>query len=76
LGNRKANMQDAKNKGRTARGSGHGRSKLTESQVLEILLSTEPQKIIAAKYGVTQATISDIKTRRKWSHIQMSTTLN
>jgi len=46
--------------------------KLTEEQVLEIRAALKcgvMQKVLAEEYHVTDRTISDIKTRRTWTHI-------
>lgn len=67
-GTRTDNAQDAKRKGRNARGSGHGRSKLTEAQVKEIRASTKFQRAIAKDYGVTQAHVSSILLGKSWNH--------
>lgn len=56
-------------RGRVARGEGSGHAKITEDDVRAIRASTELQKVIAARYGLTQTTISDIKRRRSWAHI-------
>lgn len=70
LGTQKDNMADRNRKGRQARGSKHGNSKLTESQVRVIrrLLAekTFTQRQIAQAFGVSAYIISDIKTGRKW----------
>jgi hypothetical protein len=50
-----------------ARGSKHGKSKLTEEQVRAIRVDQRPQKEIAAEYGIDRATVSDIKTGKSWS---------
>ena len=69
LGTRKDNMHDAHCKGRTAKGEKHGRSKLTEDQVRAIKKATGSQRSIAVMFGVSQPTISDIKTGQKWTHL-------
>ena len=55
-----------------ARGHKNSQAKLSEKQVIEIL-STENIREInlsqSVKYGVSIATIYDIKTKRSWSHI-------
>jgi predicted XRE-type DNA-binding protein len=68
LGTRKQNMQDAKNKGRNARGEGHGRSKLLPGHVVFALESKLRQWEIALALGVSQSHISAIKARKKWAH--------
>jgi|JI10StandDraft_1071094.scaffolds.fasta_scaffold05142_31 hypothetical protein len=69
LGSRTDNMQDARDKGRSAIGEKHGRSKLTAAQVLEIRNAAGQQRDIAKAYAVSQTTVSDIKVRRKWAHL-------
>lgn len=69
LGSRTDNMQDARKKGRSAIGEKHGHSKLTAVQVLEIRDAAGQQREIAKAYAVSQATVSDIKVRRKWAHL-------
>lgn len=69
LGTRKDNLEDMTAKGRRVRGSKHGRSKLTEAEVLEIRSSNEPQRVLAARYCVTPGAISLIKIRRNWREL-------
>ncbi len=55
------------------RGEGHGRSILTNSQVLEIRMHCAERKLkqseIAVLYGVKECTINEINTRKSWKHI-------
>ena len=44
-------------------------SKLTVDQVLQIRTSTASQRSLAAQYRVSQPTISRIKTREIWAHV-------
>ena len=69
VGTRIDNMQDAKRKGRNARGEHHGRSKLTAEAVLAIRNSTDPQKEVAAQFSISQKTVSEIRLRQKWAHL-------
>jgi hypothetical protein len=50
-------------------GEHHGRSVLTEAQVLAIRADTRKQREIGADYGIDQAHVSHIKLRKSWSHI-------
>ena len=43
--------------------------KLTESDVREILASSETHRALGARYGVHHRTIGDIKRGRKWRHV-------
>ena len=51
------------------RGSRHGRSKLNESQVRAIRLDNRSNVAVAKEYGVTDGTVSHIRTRTTWKHI-------
>lgn len=70
---REVRRENGRKRGRKARGENHGKSKLTEAQVIEIkelLTNTNlSQKEIGKKYGVSRMQISKIKTGRAWSHL-------
>jgi hypothetical protein len=58
--------------GHTARGERHGFSKLTAKKVKAIkrlLADGEPQRVVAAKFGIGQATVWRIKRSQAWSHV-------
>jgi len=65
------NAQDRISHGTQVRGENHGMSLLTDKDVKEIaqLLAVETQANLAARFGVSQATISNIHTGKKWKHI-------
>jgi len=44
-------------------------SKLTDNKVLEIFNSTEPNKVLANKFGVSCTTIKNIRSGKTWKHI-------
>jgi hypothetical protein len=69
LGTWRQNMADMRSKERHARGEAMGAARLTAAQVLEIRAAVGPQSVLASRYGVSQATISDIKCRRTWKHL-------
>jgi hypothetical protein len=71
LGTNAENTADKMNKGRhfAQFGEMHGLAKLTEDKVMEIRLSTEYQSEMARKFGVSEATISNIKHHRTWAHL-------
>ncbi len=81
LGTQNDNMRDKYLKGRARGPSGpngrHGEknplSKLTETQVEEIRASSDPQRKIAARYGISQRAVSDIRLGRRWRHSFVST---
>lgn len=71
LGTDADNVADMVAKGRLGprEGVSNGSAKLTEAQVLEIRASNATGVALAAKYGIYQTTISDIRLRRRWKHI-------
>jgi len=71
LGTHADNVADKVSKGRGSHGSRNGMSTLTEADVLAIRADPRtPQWVIAKDYGITQQTVSIIKTRKKWKHLQ------
>jgi hypothetical protein len=79
LGTRKQNMQDAVDRGRTARGQRNGRSTLTDDDIRAIRAEARiasgvgkrdgNTKQIAEKYGVTPSTVGLIVRRKRWAHV-------
>lgn len=69
LGTHTDNVADMIAKKRQAKGEGHGRAKLTESQVLQIRRDQRIQKEIAAEYGIRFQSVSDIKRGLTWAHL-------
>jgi len=69
LGTHRDNQADKVTKGRQARGSKVSSSKLTKVSVLAIRASEDRQVDLAVKYGVSQAAISAVITRKVWGHI-------
>ena len=74
LGDQMANVADMVSKGRQrkAKGRRHGRTILTEDDVLEIRQASAKGasgKELAADYGVSKATISRIILKQNWKHI-------
>lgn len=55
---------------RMRRGSSHGMSKLTESDVTEMLQSSEPIAVVAMRYGVSKSTVSLVRRRKIWRHVE------
>jgi len=51
------------------RGMRNGRAKLTDADVLAIRASTESQRALGRRYGVTHETIGTIKRRQHWKHL-------
>lgn len=69
LGTQQDNMDDLVAKGRQCKGESHGKSRLTQTQVEEILKDSRKGKAVAKEYGISEGHLSYIKSRRKWSHI-------
>lgn len=69
IGTQADNMLDCLSKGRTTKGTKNARAKLTDQQIPAIRSDPRPQHIIAKEYGVNQNTISCIKRRVRWKHI-------
>jgi hypothetical protein len=71
LGTQKDNVRDmeTKNRARHPNGEEHGRSKLSEAEVLAIRAADLSYRILAKQFGVCLAVISQIKNRQNWVHI-------
>jgi hypothetical protein len=75
-GTQQDNMDDMKRKGRRKGigvGSSNGRAILTDDDVRDIrrrLATGESQQSIANDYDVRQTTISKIKRRKQWAHVE------
>lgn len=64
------NEADKSIHGTKARGEGHGKAKLQEGEVQEImrrLEAGETQSAIGASLGVDQTTVSDVRRKRTWA---------
>lgn len=70
LGTQADNMADKTEKKRHSYGETHGCAKLTEDRVRAIRADDRLLREIAADYGVSQVTVSHIKTRRIWRHVK------
>ena len=54
------------------RGSRHGSAKLTEARVVELrrrLSEGARRSVLAKEFGISEMTISDIATRKAWTHV-------
>ena len=72
VGTHTENMQDSVRDKKTAWGAAHGSVKLSADQVVDILDDERSQRVIAEEYGISQPTVSNIKTRRTWGHLEAS----
>lgn len=73
-GTRKDNSQDMVAHGRSTRGAKQPNSKLTESDVIEIvnmISENVNQKQIAEKFNVHEVTVRDIKRGKTWAHLNL-----
>jgi hypothetical protein len=52
------------------RGVRNGRAKLNDDAVRDIRLKREPIKAQAARYGVSEFTIEQVRARKKWAHVE------
>lgn len=72
LGTCAENLRDMREKGRDNHrpliGPENPSSKITAENAVEIFMSKEKQSALAEKFGITQAAISAIKTRKNWRH--------
>lgn len=69
-GSRADNNRDKVERGRQARGERNGAARLSEEQVREIIaLEGLPQKVIAARFGVTASAVRQILRGRNWRHV-------
>jgi hypothetical protein len=73
LGTQEENQLDKIGKGRhiTVRGEAHPEAKLTEDQVRAILADARTHTEIAYDYGIKASTVSSIKTRKSWAHLDV-----
>lgn len=71
LGTHQDNMSDkcSKNRQTMNRGESHPQSKLTNEVIIETRHATGTQAEIALRLGISQAHVSMIRSRKRWSHI-------
>jgi len=69
IGTCKANLVDARDKGRHFVGSKNGRSKLSEDEALFILTCGLSTSFLMDNFNVSKATINMIKRGRTWRHL-------
>ena len=71
LGTPKDNSEDMVAKGRSSHGERQWQAKLTEAAAIDILQSKETAISLAAKYGVTFQTVSDVRRGKTWAYLKM-----
>lgn len=70
-GTHKENMSDSVADRKFAYGSQNGQSKLSESQAKDIYYDNETIPVIAKKYGISRATVYNIKSRKTWKYLDV-----
>ena len=72
LGTHQENMAELRAKGRAygAKGEANYSAKLSEAQALSILADRRPITAIAKEYGLTRASVTNIKKGVTWKHLQ------
>lgn len=69
LGTPADNSRDMIARNRSKKGEKHHNTFLTDADIRKIRADKRPQSLIATTYGLAQATVSRIKTRKAWSHV-------
>lgn len=59
-----------KNRGKVHYGNSHWSTSLSDDDVRAIRGSNEKQAVLAQKYSISQATVSDIRRRKSWRHVE------
>lgn len=72
LGSQVENNRDMVERQRQVRGERNGRCKLTTEQVKSIQLSRDTQRACAARFGVSQGLVRDIRSGRRWAHLHQA----
>jgi len=72
-GSVKDNTRDAIERGQWAiAGEAHHMAVLTDATAMEVFVSNAPPRLLAPQYGVSEAAIRAVKTRRTWRHIHVA----
>lgn len=75
LGTHQENSDDMVNKGRQPvrdhRGHRNGKAKLTEEEAKEVRQSIGTDAVIARAFGISAATVRDIRIGRTWRHLTL-----
>ena len=76
IGTQHENIADMHSKGRYRNGISRGekanRSHLTNERVLQIISDTRPQRLVARLHGISQSTVSAIRRRKTWTHLEVA----
>ncbi len=69
IGTHADNIRDRVERNRSARGSNHGRAKLTEDNVRYIRNTNETTYFLAKEFDVDRKTIRNIRQFKTWKHV-------
>ena len=69
-GTQRENIGDKVRHGTAQIGVKHPAAILTEDDVRAIRASTEPSKVVAARYGMSVPNVYAIRSRRNWRHVE------
>jgi hypothetical protein len=72
LGTHAENQRDMAEKARSQRGERQHRARLTEFAVREIMASTESNIVLGRRFGVNDATISNVRCGATWAHLGLT----
>jgi len=68
-GTHSENLKDRDKDGTTPRGESHPNAKMTANKVKTIRESSDTQRVLAKRFGISQAQISTIVRCENWSHV-------
>ena len=63
------NVKDRMTRGRSAKGTGNGRSKLKESDIQKILIDPRSSIKVSRDYGVSGSVILNVRNGKSWGHV-------
>jgi HNH endonuclease len=69
LGTQSDNNKDASKKQRSARGASNAATKLSAEQVKKIRSAPGTQREIAARFGIAQSLVSQIRLNKIWKYV-------
>ena len=69
IGSDQDNSTDMVNRGRSAKGSKQGNSKLTEEMIQPIRDSNLSSRVLGSMYNISKSVILDIKNNKIWKHV-------
>lgn len=64
------NSHDSIIHGTVVRGDRNGNAKLSTEQAIVVRRSSDPASVLAERFGVSVGTITDIRSGKRWAHLQ------